>query len=202
MPLKLAEQRKPRRVDTSTFHRRRDSPPAHLTPALSVSRAVPAQALPGIGRPPKSARRLPWLCEALVRIALASSPWLPLSRPRPSARMATGRHSATWLYRFSLGLGGRQRDERVRWFCQSSTLPAPQVCPCRHGAHTRSGGRVPDVVSPAPPTPSVPCSGIKLLRIEFLFFQSSVWRPLSPKNNYVTLLLKYLKTCPSKGFNI
>ena len=53
-----------------------------------------------------------------------------------------------------------------------------------------------------PPTPSLPGSGIKLLRIEFLFFQSSVWRPLSPKNNYVTLLLKYLKTCPSKRFNI
>lgn len=170
--------------------------PAHLTPALSVRRAVPARALPGIGRPPKSARRLPWLCEALVRIALASSPWRPLSRPRPSARMATGRHSATLLYRFSLGLGGRQRDERVRWVCQSTTLPAPQVCPCRHGAHTRSGGRVPDVVFPSSPHTFPAISGIKLLRIEFLLFQSSVWRPLSPKNSYFTLLLKYLKTCP------
>lgn len=151
---------------------------------------MPARALPGIGRPPKSARRLPWLCEALVRIALASSPWRPLSRPRPSARMATGRPSATLLYRFSLGLGGRQRDERVRWVCQSTTLPAPQVCPCRHGAHTRSGGRVPDVVFPSSPHTFPAISGIKLLRIEFLTLPVKRLETPFPKKQLFYSLMK------------
>lgn len=80
--------------------------------------------------------------------------------------MATGRHSATLLYRFSLGLGGRQRDERVRWVCQSTTLPAPRSARVVT-ERTPAQGRVPDVVFPSSPHTFPAISGIKLLRIEF-----------------------------------
>lgn len=98
--------------------------PAHLTPTLFLRRAAPARALSRIGRPPRSARLFLWLCEALVRTADALSPWRPLSRPRPSARTATGRNRAAWLHRFFLNLCRHQRVGRVgRDVSRSITSP-------------------------------------------------------------------------------